>query len=79
MSIKNFIKRARDIMRQDAGINGDAQRIEQIAWMLFLKIYDDVESLWEIELDEYESIIPDPLRWRNWADTSANNKKSTKG
>lgn len=79
MSIKNFIKRARDIMRQDAGINGDAQRIEQIAWMLFLKIYDDVESLWEIELDEYESIIPDPLRWRNWADTSANNKKALKG
>ena len=40
MSISNFIKRARDIMRMDAGINGDAQRIEQLTWMIFLKVYD---------------------------------------
>ncbi len=40
MSLANFVKRLRDIMRNDAGINGDAQRIEQIAWILFLKVYD---------------------------------------
>lgn len=39
-NMSNFVKRVRDIMRNDAGINGDAQRIEQIAWMLFLKVYD---------------------------------------
>ena len=39
-NLSGFVKRLRDIMRNDAGINGDAQRIEQIAWMLFLKVYD---------------------------------------
>jgi len=54
-------------MRNDAGINGDAQRIEQIAWMLFLKVYDAKEQDWEINDDEYESIIPEECRWINWA------------
>lgn len=54
-------------MRNDAGINGDAQRIEQIAWMLFLKVYDAKEEDWEFDEDDYRSIIPEPLRWRNWA------------
>ena len=54
-------------MRNDAGINGDAQRIEQIAWMLFLKVYDSKENDWEMDEDNYESIIPDQCRWRNWA------------
>ena len=54
-------------MRNDAGINGDAQRIEQIAWMLFLKVYDAKEEDWEFDEDDYQSIIPEPLRWRNWA------------
>ena len=43
-NMSNFVKRVRDIMRNDAGINGDAQRIEQIAWMLFLKVYDLTHS-----------------------------------
>ena len=43
-NLSNFVKRVRDIMRNDAGINGDAQRIEQIAWMLFLKVYDAKED-----------------------------------
>lgn len=64
MSIGNFVKRMRDIMRQDAGVNGDAQRIEQLTWMLFLKIYDDAESVWELMDDDFESIIPEALRWR---------------
>ncbi len=62
-----FIKRIRDIMRMDAGINGDAQRIEQMVWMLFLKVYDSKEDDWEINDDNYISIIPEECRWRNWA------------
>lgn len=63
----SFIKRLRDIMRNDAGINGDAQRIEQIAWMLFLRVYDAKEDDWEMDEENYESIIPEDCRWRNWA------------
>ena len=66
-SLSNFVKRIRDIMRNDAGINGDAQRIEQIAWMLFLKVYDSKEQEWEFDDDNYTSIIPDNCRWAAWA------------
>ena len=54
-------------MRNDAGINGDAQRLEQIAWMLFLKVYDAKEQDWEFEEDDYVSIIPNKCRWSTWA------------
>ena len=67
MSLSNFVKRIRNIMRNDAGINGDAQRIEQMAWMLFLKVYDEKENDWELDDDDYKSIIPEECRWRNWA------------
>lgn len=63
----SFVKRLRDIMRNDAGINGDAQRIEQIAWMLFLKVYDAQEENWEFDEEDYVSIIPEECRWLNWA------------
>ena len=66
-NLSAFVKRIRDIMRNDAGINGDAQRIEQIAWMLFLKVYDAKEQDWEFNEDDYESIIPENCRWCNWA------------
>ena len=66
-NLSGFVKRLRDIMRNDAGINGDAQRIEQIVWLLFLKVYDAKEQDWEWDDDEYQSIIPEPCRWRNWA------------
>ncbi|MBQ2097160.1 MAG: SAM-dependent DNA methyltransferase, partial [Bacteroidales bacterium] len=66
-NLTSFVKRIRDIMRNDAGINGDAQRIEQIAWMLFLKVYDAKEFDWEFDDPKYKSIIPEKLRWRNWA------------
>ena len=69
-SLSNFVKRLRDIMRNDAGINGDAQRIEQIAWLLFLKGYHSREEDWEAVEDNYQSIIPEPCRWSNWADNS---------
>jgi type I restriction enzyme M protein len=66
MSISTTIKAIQDIMRQDAGVDGDAQRISQLTWLLFLKIFDDREQ--EYELDgAYSSPIPRDLRWRNWA------------
>ena len=67
MSLNNFVKTVQDIMRNDAGVNGDAQRIEQMTWILFLKVYDVKEEYWEFNDDDYESIIPEELRWRNWA------------
>lgn len=72
-NLSGFVKRVRDVMRNDAGINGDAQRIEQIAWMLFLKVYDAKEEDWEFDDEKYESIIPENLRWRNWAHTENQN------
>lgn len=66
-NLTGFVKRIRDIMRNDAGINGDAQRIEQIAWLLFLKVYDSKEQDWEWDDEEYQSIIPEECRWNNWA------------
>lgn len=77
MSFDSFIKKMRDITRLDQGINGDAQRIEQITWMLFLKIYNDREFDWEAQDKRYTSIIPENCRWRNWADTQ--NGKAIKG
>lgn len=67
MSLNNYVKSLQDIMRNDAGVNGDAQRIEQMTWMLFLKIYDSKEEDWEFYDDNFKSIIPENLRWRNWA------------
>lgn len=57
----------RNIMRQDRGISGDAQRLEQLGWMLFLKIIDDKDQELEIIRDKYVSVIPYRFRWRNWA------------
>ncbi len=76
-NLSSFVKRIRDVMRNDAGINGDAQRIEQLAWMLFLKVYDAKEEDWEFEDENYESIIPENLRWRNWAHAENQNKGLT--
>jgi type I restriction enzyme M protein len=67
MSVRNVVKSIQDIMRQDAGVDGDAQRISQLCWMFFLKIIDDQDR--ELELTEtgYRTPIPAPLRWRSWA------------
>ena len=67
MAISNFVKRIQGVMRNDSGVNGDAQRIEQIVWILFLKIYDAKEETWELLNDNYTSIIPEGLKWRDWA------------
>ena len=76
-NLSGFVKRIRDIMRNDAGINGDAQRIEQMAWMLFLKVYDAKEQDWEMDEDGYESIIPEECRWQNWAYDDRSGKAMT--
>ncbi|MCC6882556.1 MAG: SAM-dependent DNA methyltransferase [Verrucomicrobiales bacterium] len=66
-NVSNLVKTIQDIMRKDAGTYGDAQRIEQMAWLFFLKIFDDRETELELMRDRYLSPIPEPLRWRNWA------------
>ncbi len=67
MSLSTTIKSIQDIMRKDVGVDGDAQRIGQIVWLLFLKIFDDRETEAELMEDNYKSPIPKELRWRNWA------------
>ncbi|MBD2033630.1 SAM-dependent DNA methyltransferase [Leptolyngbya sp. FACHB-321] len=67
MSIGTTIKTIQDIMRKDAGVDGDAQRISQLVWMLFLKVFDAQEEEYELMRDAYHSPIPEGLRWRNWA------------
>ncbi|MCL2187239.1 MAG: type I restriction-modification system subunit M [Defluviitaleaceae bacterium] len=67
MNLNNFVKRLQDVMRNDAGINGDAQRIEQMVWILFLKVYNAKEEEWELLDDNYVSVIPEKFRWSNWA------------
>lgn len=67
MAVSNTTKALKDIMRIDAGINGDAQYIEQITWMLFLKAFDYKEEEWEITEDDYYPVIPVEYRWREWA------------
>ena len=83
MPVGNLVKRLQDIMRKDAGINGDAQRIEQMVWMFFLKVYDAAEDDWEIDAmdkgETFKSIIPDELRWRNWAPSKDEEGKAKKG
>ena len=67
MSVSTTVKTIQDIMRKDAGVDGDAQRINQLVWMFFLKIFDDRESEKELLEDGYRSPMPERLRWRNWA------------
>jgi type I restriction enzyme M protein len=67
MAVGNIIKSIQDIMRQDTGVDGDAQRISQLVWMIFLKIFDDKEQEYQLLDDKYVSPIPERLRWRAWA------------
>jgi type I restriction enzyme M protein len=63
-----LIKTIQDIMRKDAGVDGDAQRISQLAWMIFLKVFDDKEKEVELIGENYQSPIPKEFRWRHWAE-----------
>jgi len=67
MSVRNTVKSIQDIMRQDSGVDGDAQRISQLCWMFFMKIIDDQDQQLELMQDGYRSPIPQKLRWRSWA------------
>jgi len=67
MAVRNTVKSIQDIMRQDSGVDGDAQRISQLCWMFFMKIIDDQDQQLELMQDGYRSPIPAKLRWRAWA------------
>src|SRR4030043_2208746 len=67
MNVRTIVKSIQDIMRQDVGVDGDAQRISQLCWMFFLKIIDD-QDLELMQMQEgYRSPIPKKLQWRSWA------------
>jgi len=67
-NISSIVKNVRNIMRnEDQGISGDAQRLEQLGWMLFLKILDDQDQSNELIREGYKSVIPEEFQWRNWA------------
>ena len=66
-NLTSVIKSIQDVMRQDSGVDGDAQRISQLTWLLFLKVFDAQEEELELTRDGYRSPIPEHLRWRNWA------------
>ncbi|MGA2489912.1 MAG: class I SAM-dependent DNA methyltransferase [Anaerolineales bacterium] len=78
--LSSLIKSARDIMRKDAGLNGDLDRLPQLSWILFLKCYDDLEQRREEDAivghKPYKPVIPAPYRWRDWA---SNPDKGTTG
>ncbi|MEI7910840.1 MAG: class I SAM-dependent DNA methyltransferase [Verrucomicrobiota bacterium] len=66
-NVSNIVKSIQDIMRKDAGTYGDAQRLEQLGWMFFLKIFDDREKELDLLRDHYKSPLPKELRWSTWA------------
>lgn len=67
MSVRNTVKSIQDLMRQDSGVDGDAQRLSQLCWLFFLKIIDDQDQSLELTQDLYTSPIPPHLQWRSWA------------
>jgi type I restriction enzyme M protein len=67
MNLSSTIKSIQDIMRKDDGVDGDAQRLGQLTWMLFLKVFDQREEEWEDDNAKYKSPLPERYRWRNWA------------
>ena len=67
MNLSSTIKSIQDIMRKDDGVDGDAQRLGQLTWMLFLKVFDQREEEWEDDNAAYQSPLPERFRWRNWA------------
>mgnify|MGYP002147231404 CR=1 FL=1 len=78
MNLSSTIKSIQDIMRKDDGVDGDAQRLGQLTWMLFLKVLDQREEEWEDDDPSYLSPLDEALRWRHWAAylTDADGKKA---
>lgn len=78
MSLANFIKRIQDVMRKDQGVGtNEVLILEQLTWMLFLFVYDYKEEEWELDDDNFESIIPERFRWRNWGVDDKDGKSLT--
>ena len=77
MALGNLIKSWENIMRDDDGVNGTVQVLSQLVWMLFLKVYDLKEDMWELYEDNFESAIPENCRWRNWAKGTSQKDKMT--
>jgi type I restriction enzyme M protein len=67
MPVSTTIKSIQDIMRKDTGVDGDAQRLTQLVWMFFLKIFDDKEQEFALLDKNYKSPIPKRFQWRTWA------------
>ena len=67
MSARTIVKSIQDIMRQDSGVDGDAQRLSQLCWMFFLKIIDDQDQELELLKEGYRSPVPERFQWRAWA------------
>jgi type I restriction enzyme M protein len=67
MIVRTTVKSIQDIMRQDVGVDGDAQRISQLTWLFFLKIIDDQDQELELTKDGYRSPVPERFQWRDWA------------
>ena len=77
MALGNLIKTWENIMRDDDGVNDTVQKLSQLVWMLFLKVYDMKEDLWELYEDDFVSAIPENCRWRNWAKGKSQKEKIT--
>jgi type I restriction enzyme M protein len=75
-SLSAVIKSARDVMRKDPGLNGDVDRIPQIAWLLFLKAFEDLEASRLVLERDYTSAIEEPFRWQDWAGPRAATPRS---
>ena len=73
-NIGSIISSIRNVMREDAGVNGDGQRLEQLSWLIFLKLLDANEAEYELDYDGYTSPVPEHLRWRTWAEASDKDK-----
>jgi type I restriction enzyme M protein len=75
MNLSSTIKSIQDIMRKDDGVDGDAQRLGQLTWMLFLKVFDQREEEWEDDNPSLQSPLPERYRWRNWAAYKADSRR----
>lgn len=77
MAVSSITKQMKDIMRDDAGVGGNEQRLSQIVWILFLKIFDYKEQEWEITNPNYKPVIPEGYRWRDWATAKSKKEQLT--
>ena len=77
-SLRSVIKSARDLMRKDAGLNTDVDRIPQLAWILFLKSFDDFEKKRSALDKNYSEAIPKGYRWQDWASEEDNKENKRK-